>query len=218
MGWRTVVINIHSKLSYKNNYLVFTSADKKEVIHLSEIDNLIVESTEVSITSMLLKRLIDEKIHEIRQELMVADPSNGEAHSARIYFNTLFGHTFTRKSDSDINAGLNYGYSMILSLVAREVVLNGCITQLGLMHTNQFNDYNLASDLMEPFRIIVDEKIYESMDKSFREMKIRLFDIFNETYTYNNSQVYLTNIIEDYVRKIIKILNGENIKFPEFII
>lgn len=49
-------------------------------------------------------------------------------------------------------------------------------------------------------------------------MKIRLFDIFNETYTYNNSQVYLTNIIEDYVRKIIKILNGENIKFPEFII
>ena len=61
MGWRTVVINIHSKLSYKNNYLVFTSADKKEVIHLSEIDNLIVESTEVSITSMLLKRLIDEK-------------------------------------------------------------------------------------------------------------------------------------------------------------
>lgn len=62
MGFRTVVVNTHAKLSYRNNHLVFTSAEKTEVIHLSEIDALIVQTTDVSITSMLIKRLIDEKI------------------------------------------------------------------------------------------------------------------------------------------------------------
>lgn len=286
MGWRTLVVNSHSKLSYKNNYLVYTASDKKELIHLSEIDVLILESTQITITSMLIKRLIDEKvsvifcddkrlpnsvlmplyarydsslqikkqiewdedlktrvsteiinqklynqanflkilgydiksnrISEIRRELEPDDPTNREAHGARIYFNTLFGHKFSRDDDSDINAALDYGYSVILALIAREIVINGCITQLGLNHTNQFNDYNLASDLMEPFRIIIDRIVYDNKDEKFNKIKIVIFTIFNQTYLYQGSQMYLTNIVKDYVRKIIKILNGELSEIPEF--
>ncbi|RBS20933.1 CRISPR-associated endonuclease cas1 [Enterococcus faecalis] len=62
MGWRTVVVNKHSKLSYKNNHLVFKAIDHQELIHLSEIDVLLLETTDISLTTMLLKRLIDEKI------------------------------------------------------------------------------------------------------------------------------------------------------------
>ena len=52
---------------------------------------------------------------------------------------------------------LNYGYSIILSSFTREIVANGYITQLGLFHDNMFNQFNLASDLMEPFRPLVDK-------------------------------------------------------------
>ncbi len=62
MGWRTVVINTHSKLSYQNNHLVFKDAYRSEMIHLSEIDVLLLETTDITITTMLLKRIVDEKI------------------------------------------------------------------------------------------------------------------------------------------------------------
>lgn len=62
MGWRTVVVNTHSKLSYKNNHLVFKDASRTEIIHLSEIDILLLETTDIVLTTMLLKRLIDENV------------------------------------------------------------------------------------------------------------------------------------------------------------
>lgn len=62
MGWRTVVVNQHSKLAYKNNALLFKTSEKQEVIHLSEIDILILETTDITLTTMLLKRLVDENI------------------------------------------------------------------------------------------------------------------------------------------------------------
>jgi CRISPR-associated endonuclease Cas1 subtype II len=74
----------------------------------------------------------------------------------------LFGKKFSRNDDCSINAMLNYGYSIILSVFNREVVANGYITQLGLFHDNMFNQYNLSCDLMEPFRPFVDEKVKEA--------------------------------------------------------
>ena len=62
MGWRVIIVNTHSKLSYQNNHLIFKSSTKSEMIHLSEIDLLICETTDISITTMLLKKLADENI------------------------------------------------------------------------------------------------------------------------------------------------------------
>ncbi|MTW38307.1 type II CRISPR-associated endonuclease Cas1, partial [Streptococcus pneumoniae] len=76
-------------------------------------------------------------------------------------FNTLFGNDFSREQDNDVNASLDYGYTLILSMFAREIVLSGCMTQFGLKHANQFNQFNLASDIMEPFRPIIDRIVYE---------------------------------------------------------
>jgi CRISPR-associated endonuclease Cas1 subtype II len=88
--------------------------------------------------------------------VVLGDKTNREGHAAKVYFNALFGKDFSRKQLNDINAGLNYGYSIILSMFSREIVKNGCITQIGIKHSNYFNQYNLASDLMEPFRVIID--------------------------------------------------------------
>ena len=54
---------------------------------------------------------------------------------------------------------LNYGYALILSCFNREIVSNGYITQIGLFHDNMFNPYNLSSDLMEPYRVVVDRMV-----------------------------------------------------------
>ncbi|RLQ34066.1 CRISPR-associated endonuclease Cas1 [Listeria monocytogenes] len=62
MGWRTVVVNSHSKLSYKNQHLVFKSAYQHEMIHLSEIDVLILETTDITLTTMLINCLVSENI------------------------------------------------------------------------------------------------------------------------------------------------------------
>ena len=285
-GWRTVVVNTHSKLSYKNNHLIFKEASRTETIHLSEIDILLLETTDIVLTTMLIKRLVDENVlivfcddkrlpiahlmpfyarHDsslqlsrqiawtddvkaevwttiIAQKIMnqscflgkyhffeksqsilelyhgldLFDPSNREGHAARIYFNTLFGNDFSRAQVSDINAGLDYGYTLLLSLFAREVVVCGCMTQLGLKHANQFNQFNFASDIMEPFRLIVDGIVYENRHQPFIKIKRELFSMFSATYLYNNKEMYLTNIVSDYTKKIVKALNNGGKGVPEF--
>ena len=73
-----------------------------------------------------------QSIMELYRGLESFDPSNREGHSARIYFNTLFGNDFSREQDNDINAGLDYGYTLLLSMFARELVVCGCMTQFWL--------------------------------------------------------------------------------------
>ena len=102
----------------------------------------------------------------------------------------LFGNDFTREQENDINAGLNYGYTLLLSIFARELVQTGCFTQLGLKHANQFNDFNLASDLMEPFRPLVDQIIYENRKEAFPIMKRKLFALFMNTYMYKKNKCF----------------------------
>lgn len=286
MGWRTVIVNTHSKLSYKNNHLIFKDASRTEMIHLSEVDILLLETTDIVLSTMLIKRLVDENIlvifcddkrlptahlmpyyarhdsslqlsrqidweeavkaevwtHIISQKILnqsiylsacgfieksqsvmnlyhsleLFDPSNREGHSARIYFNTLFGNDFNRELDNDINASLDYGYTLLLSMFAREVVLSGCMTQFGLKHANQFNQFNLASDIMEPFRPIIDQIVYENRNHSFVKIKRELFTIFSDTFQYNNKEMYLTNIVSDYTKKVIKALNNKGKGVPEF--
>lgn len=286
MGWRTVIVNTHSKLSYKNNHLIFKDATRTEMIHLSEVDILLLETTDIVLSTMLIKRLVDENIlvifcddkrlptahlmpyyarhdsslqlsrqidweeavkaevwtHIISQKILnqsiylsacgfieksqsvmnlyhsleLFDPSNREGHSARIYFNTLFGNDFNRELDNEINTSLDYGYTLLLSMFAREVVLSGCMTQLGLKHANQFNQFNLASDIMEPFRPIIDQIVYENRNHSFVKIKRELFTIFSDTFQYNNKEMYLTNIVSDYTKKVIKALNNKGKGVPEF--
>mgnify|MGYP000188974262 FL=1 len=95
-------------------------------------------------------------LYQYLDELTLNDETQREGHAAKVYFNALFGKSFSREQDNAINAALNYGYAILLSAVNREILSLGYITQLGLNHCNQFNPYNLGSDLMEPLRGFVD--------------------------------------------------------------
>lgn len=85
------------------------------------------------------------------------DSENMEGQAARYYFQTLFGKSFRRdRTQTGINALLNYGYTILRSSVIRSVVAAGLHPSLGLHHCNQYNPMCLADDLMEPFRPMID--------------------------------------------------------------
>ena len=151
------------------------------------------------------------------KEISWNDESNREGHAAKVYFNALFGLDFTRTADSPINAGLNYGYTIILSAFCREVVANGYITQLGLFHDNMFNQFNLASDLMEPFRILVDQKVYSMRYTELEhEQKMGLVNILNQEVRIDGKIQYVNNAIKIYCKSIFDALNENDSSLIRF--
>ncbi len=90
------------------------------------------------------------------------DPDNVEGQGARRYWGLLFGSEFRRNQDGDgINALLNYGYTVVRSATARAVVAAGLHPSIGLHHSNDGNAMRLVDDLMEPFRPIIDLKVWQ---------------------------------------------------------
>lgn len=160
--------------------------------------------------------LLDSYIKEIR----LNDETNREGHAAKVYFNALFGLDFTRTADNLTNAALNYGYSIILSTFNREVVANGYITQLGLFHDNMFNQFNLSSDLMEPFRILVDKEVlYMEMEEFGHKEKMQLVNILNHEIQMDGKVHYINNAIKVYCKSIFDALNENDsslIRFYKF--
>ena len=151
------------------------------------------------------------------KEITWNDGTNREGHAAKVYFNALFGLDFTRTEDNYINAGLNYGYSIILSAFTREIVANGYITQLGLFHDNMFNQFNLASDLMEPFRVLIDQKILQMKLIDFEHNeKMQLVDVLNQEVLIDGKKQYVNNAIKIYCKSVFDALNDDDSSLMRF--
>lgn len=286
MSWRTVVIANSAKLDYQLGYLV-VRGEKVTKIHLSEISNLMIESTAVSLTSALLCELMKKKIkvifcdekrnpsselipyqgahdtsakirrqiawseeektavwteivtEKIRKqaehlsywgcleseemlqqylcEIEFGDATNREGHAAKVYFNALFGMDFTRTAENSLNAALNYGYGILLSAFNREIAANGYITQLGLFHDNMFNPFNLGSDLMEPFRPLVDQMVRTMMPEKFEhEEKMRVLELLQKEIIIGGRKENVNNGIKIYCRSIFDALNDKDMSLIKF--
>lgn len=145
------------------------------------------------------------------------DSTNREGHAAKVYFNALFGKQFTRSEDCPTNAALNYGYQILLSAFSREVSANGYLCQLGIFHDNVFNHFNLSCDLMEPFRILVDREVYNSVPFEFdKEMKYRLWNMLNGTVVINSARQTVLNAIRIYTRSVLRAVNDMDVSAIEF--
>ncbi|MFT3810518.1 MAG: type II CRISPR-associated endonuclease Cas1 [Micropepsaceae bacterium] len=91
------------------------------------------------------------------------DPDNVEARAAREYWGCLFAG-FRREDGGDTrNMMLNYGYAVVRSGVARAIVAAGLVPALGLNHASATNAFNLADDLVEPFRPFVDVAVWRTI-------------------------------------------------------
>ncbi|MDD3092983.1 MAG: type II CRISPR-associated endonuclease Cas1 [Clostridia bacterium] len=151
------------------------------------------------------------------EDIEYKDATNREGHAAKVYFNALFGKDFTRDKDIPINSALNYGYSIILSAFNREIVSNGYITQIGLFHDNIFNQFNLASDLMEPFRPIIDETVFSMNSETFEyKHKVLLIQTLTQTVIINNKKNDVNNAIKVYCKSVFDAIENKNIKLIKF--
>lgn len=158
-----------------------------------------------------------ELLNKYTTEIEYNDTTNREGHAAKVYFNALFGQGFTRTSDTCTNAALNYGYGILLSAFNREIVANGYITQIGLFHDNMFNPFNFGSDLMEPFRILVDELVLSLELVSFEsEEKMKVIKILEKEIAIDGRREYLLNAIRIYCRSIFEALNENDTSIIRF--
>lgn len=140
------------------------------------------------------------------EQVLLNDSTNREGHAAKVYFNSLFGLDFERREDSKTNSALNYGYALLLSCFNREIVSNGYVTQLGIWHKNEFNDFNLASDLMEPFRPLIDKQVLELDDE--QGYKSQMLNIYNLQIKINGKKQFLENAISVYCQSVFEVLNN----------
>lgn len=158
-------------------------------------------------------KILDGYISQIEHN----DSTNREGHSAKIYFSSLFGNNFSRNKENSLNAFLNYGYQILLSTFNKEIVANGYLTQIGLFHKNMFNYYNFSSDLMEPFRPIIDELAYKENPQKFEtDEKRKLQNILNLKYRINENNHYLSEVIKIYTKSIFDTLNSNDLSLVRF--
>ena len=163
------------------------------------------------------KRPEADMLYQYIEEIELGDATNREGHAAKVYFNALFGMDFNRTADNSLNAAFNYGYGIILSAFNREVVANGYITQIGLFHDNMFNQFNLGSDLMEPFRPIVDKKVREMRPETFDHLeKMDMLKILQQEVNIAGRKEYVSNAIKIYCRSIFDALNDKDVSLIKF--
>ncbi|MCI1283056.1 MAG: type II CRISPR-associated endonuclease Cas1 [Lacticaseibacillus songhuajiangensis] len=278
MGWRTVVVTQHAKLSLSMRSLVVQTRDGSTVIPLDDVEVLLIETTQAVLTTALLAEMAERQIAviytsrngqpvgearsltpsvrtvaKLREQinwpserietawtkivyskiksqqqvlefcrldtshlrtqldkLELNDPTNREAVAARYYFQELFGKHFSRSNEEALNAALNYGYSILLSLTNCRITASGYLTQIGIHHGSSENSYNLGSDLMEPFRPVYDQWVsQQKFNELTPDVKFMLVDLLNVVIKFNGKEELLRNAIGVHVNNCLRYLSGE---------
>lgn len=164
-----------------------------------------------------------DMIFNFLQNVENGDVTNREGLAAKVYFREMFGEGFSRNDDSTItNSALNYGYTIIRNCFCRAIVGLGLIPSIGIFHKNEFNSFNLADDLMEVYRPIVDLwvknniKDEESLSKNH---KLKLINILNGYVRYGNEKITVSNSIEKYVKRMVDFMENKklDINYPDIL-
>jgi len=93
----------------------------------------------------------------LKNKVKSGDSDNLEALAARKYWSLLFDDFVRDQKKLDPkNIALNYGYAIVRGAVARSLVSYGLLPTFGVFHRSELNAYNLADDMIEPLRPMVD--------------------------------------------------------------
>lgn len=127
----------------------------------------------------ILGRAKADMLESLADDVGSGDPDNLESVAARVYFDALFGSSFSRSDECVTNSALNYGYAIMRGAVARGLVAHGFLPAHGIHHRSELNQFNLADDFMEPFRPLVDlcvaeMRLSEPLCKRHRETLVSL--------------------------------------------
>ncbi|TLE03294.1 type II CRISPR-associated endonuclease Cas1 [Helicobacter japonicus] len=178
--------------------------------------------------ALLLKMLHkkeSEELETLAKSVNLGDLSNNEAKAAAIYFKALFGKNFSRKVQifengkmGTINAALNYAYAIMRGVITRSLCVSGLNPALGVNHKNQFNAFNLADDLIEPYRIFADSVVVQMVEVGELEEslslqnRVKLVSILQSAVIVENKLYPLTRAGVVSAQSVVKCLERENLK------
>ena len=187
----------------------------------AKVRNQIISIMKTTNDEYTIDRL-QECVHSVQSD----DKTNVEANAARTYFGNIFGPMFRRNRNltDPINLALNYGYTIISSNMIRVLCCYGFNCTLGIHHESYTNNFNLAFDLIEPFRPIVDIFVYEHKDiltePLLPEHKKALIGLLHETVRIDGKNYMLENaqeIVAVSLQKVVEQNDSKYLLLPEII-
>ena len=143
-----------------------------------------------------------EELMKMCKEVQSGDRTHVEAKAAAFYFKSLYGLGFSRGNDHVINSALNYGYAIVRGLIARSIVCYGLEPSIGVFHHSELNNFNLADDMIEPFRPLVDLYVSQNYDVAeidsdlTPERKRDIFGIINYDMDVKGEKRIISNCID----------------------
>lgn len=173
---------------------------------------------QADVLSLWNKHEESKELKRIAKNVKSGDSDNVESYSAKLYFSYLFGD-FMRRDVSDWrNSALNYGYSIVRGVIARDLSASGLIPALGIHHKNQLNAYNLADDIIEPFRAFVDNKVNEifidqelpKISELTFEHKVELVELLQRRVFINGEYSTLLNSCAVVVNSLVNCTKENN--------
>ena len=162
-------------------------------------------------------------LRELARSVRSGDPDNCEATAAAQYFPALFGQGFTRGTDCLTNAALNYGYAILRGAVARNLAVHGLEPCLGIFHHSELNQFNLADDLMEPYRPLVELYVASNVSESEEDLtpriKQQLFNLTNYMIRQNGKRYRMISAVGRMTESFARVLtqDGAALELPELI-
>ena len=169
----------------------------KQVLHRLIVEGKIENQIQVLIANNKDQYTIDY-LTRFKSEVLLGDRTNREGLSAKMYFRSLFGNDFIRFDNDGINHSLNYGYSILRSQISKVLISKGLNTSLGLFHRSAENYFNLSDDVIEVFRPIVDDYVYNNISKDdvlTREYRINLVKLTTKKMKYRNENHTFFNVV-----------------------
>lgn len=154
-----------------------------------------------------------QKLIEFEKQVTSGDTKNVEATAAQHYFKALMGASFTRQQNNVFNSAVNYGYSIVRSLISRAIVVSGLQPCFGIHHCNELNNFNLADDFIEPFRPFVDLFVMTNIDLRKDEFlpadKRKILELMSIVVVVDNQKCSLTNAVEKVINSFVSALKNK---------
>lgn len=166
------------------------------------------------------------KLLEMAQMVRSGDPTNIEAHAAKVYWQHWLPKEYRFKRDVEaegLNSFLNYGYSVVRAALARALVASGLLPAIGIKHSNRSNAFALADDLIEPLRAAVDRKARELLFSGSLELdqksKAHLLRLLAEDFKTADEKGPLMVCLHRYASSLVRCYQGKSkdLDIPEYL-
>lgn len=174
---------------------------------------------------LLLEKITGKKnqFEFLASKVLSGDTSNMEGVAASQYWKSFFEDGFKRERFGDYpNNFLNYGYAILRAATARALSGSGLLNTLGIHHKSKYNAFALADDIMEPFRPVIDEKVYQIMQQYEEQelntqIKSELLQVLTRTVYFKEEKSPLMIALQKTASSLQQCYTGERkkIKYPK---